>query len=92
MTVFDRKVDRMSVGTVAQATAGERHAAEREHLAQIYECDNALIESVDGYVQRGLSDGGIAIVIATRAHLAELERRWRDAEQDLDRLLAQRAC
>ena len=57
---------------------------ETEHFVQFYEADTALLESVNGYIAAGLAAGAAAIVIATREHLEELERRWVRQGVDLE--------
>jgi PAS domain S-box-containing protein len=59
-------------------------ADQTEHFVQFYEADTALLESVRGYVASGLAAGAAAIVIATRAHLDELERQWKSDGLDLE--------
>jgi PAS domain S-box-containing protein len=46
-----------------------------EHLVQFYEDDAFLLGEVSDFIGAGLQSGQAAIVIATRAHLDELERR-----------------
>jgi PAS domain S-box-containing protein len=57
--------------------------ADTEHFVQFYEHDAALLDSVDGYVKEGLAKGAAAIVIATREHLDQLERKWEHAGLNL---------
>ena len=69
----------MSVSTIPQPVAPEAHWSDTgpaDHFAQFYETDATLLDSVDGYIASGLTTGAAAIVIATREHLEELERRW----------------
>ncbi|MDB5839521.1 MAG: hypothetical protein JWQ23_1473 [Herminiimonas sp.] len=46
-----------------------------EHLVHIYEDDATLMEMLELYILTGLLAGEAAIVIATKAHLAELEEQ-----------------
>jgi len=67
-----------------------------EHLAQIYDTDNAFLDTLEGFVADGLRAGESAIVIATPTHLQILEQRltaagldvaelrWRDQYVSLD--------
>ena len=51
-----------------------RDAGEREHFVQLYEQDSALLQSLTEFIENGLSVGAGAIVIATAAHMEQLER------------------
>src|SRR4051812_44656988 len=55
-----------------------------EHFVQIYEADDAFMDTLAGFVAGGLSPGHSAVVIATPAHAAELERRLRLMGLDVD--------
>jgi hypothetical protein len=46
-----------------------------EHFVQIYEADDAFIDTLVGFVGGGLKEGHAAVVIATPAHRQELDRR-----------------
>ncbi len=61
-----------------------RDAGEREHLAQIYESDDFLVESVANYIQSGMAAGAAAIVIATGGHLDQLRHRWAGEKLDVE--------
>ena len=64
--------------THSLAPAGSwRDAGEDEHFLQFYEQESALLQSVTEYVQHGLETGAAAVIIATGAHLEELERALR---------------
>jgi hypothetical protein len=58
-----------------------------EHIAQLYADDTALIDTLTGFVEGGLSSGESAVVIATREHLRELYHRLPDAGVDMQRVL-----
>ena len=45
------------------------------HAVQFYERDEFLLEGVTRFVSAGIGDGDCAIVIATRAHRADLDAR-----------------
>jgi signal transduction histidine kinase len=69
----------LNVSTIADQIAPTTHwnqTRDTDHFVQFYESDTALLESVSGYVESGLTDGAAAIVIATREHLEKLERHW----------------
>lgn len=51
-----------------------RDAGDEEHFVQFYEEESALLESVTAFLQHGLDTGAGAVVIATAAHLEQLER------------------
>ena len=73
----------------SRAVAPASHQwSEGAEFVQLFEDDAAIVGAVEGYIRQGLASGAAAIVIATREHLAELERRW--ARQGLD-LAAARA-
>jgi hypothetical protein len=54
-----------------------------EHLAQFYENDGVLLDTLTGFVGGGLNAGESTIVIATPQHLQSLEQRLLDADVDL---------
>src|SRR5579883_2849221 len=60
-----------------------RDAGDDEHFVQLYEHDSALLQSVSEYIQHGLDAGAGAVVIATAAHLEELERDLRCRSVDV---------
>ena len=51
------------------------HPALDQHAVQFYERDDFLLEAVSRFVAAGISDGECSIVIATKAHRADLEAR-----------------
>jgi len=57
--------------------------APNEHIAQFYENDAELIDSLAGFVSGGLNAGESTIIIATPRHLQLLERRLVDTGVDL---------
>jgi signal transduction histidine kinase/ActR/RegA family two-component response regulator len=59
-------------------------AEDFEHVAQFYEADPPLADSLARFIGEGLAAGEAAIVVATREHREELERRLRAAGVDLD--------
>ncbi len=54
-----------------------RDAGDQEHFVQFYEQESALLQSVTEFVEHGLRTGAGVIVIATAAHLEEIERGLR---------------
>jgi hypothetical protein len=46
-----------------------------EHIAQFYEHDDVLLDTLSGFIGGGLNAGDSAIVIATTEHLEALEER-----------------
>jgi PAS domain S-box-containing protein len=54
-----------------------------EHFVQFYEDDAYLIASVSQYIASALKNDAAGIVIATRAHLEELERNWQTQGLDV---------
>ncbi len=54
-----------------------------EHIAQFYEKDSVLLESLIGFVGGGLKAGDSTIVIATAAHLKSLEKALLSSGIDL---------
>jgi PAS domain S-box-containing protein len=70
----------MNVIDVGQSPApgtNGRDAGEAEHFVQFYEEESALLDSVTAFLQHGLETGAGAVVIATAAHLEQLERELR---------------
>jgi PAS domain S-box-containing protein len=53
-----------------------RDAGACEHFAYLYEHDDALVDTVTGYIGAALASNGSALAIATRAHRDAFERRW----------------
>jgi hypothetical protein len=60
-----------------------------EHIAQFYESDKALIESLARFVGSGLTDGESVIVIATPEHLRELGSNLAEKAADLQAAVEQ---
>ena len=56
-----------------------------EHSVQIYGDDATFMDALEGYVSSGLRKRESVIVIATAAHLHELEKRLRSNWIDVDR-------
>jgi hypothetical protein len=54
-----------------------------EHIAQFYENDAVLIDTLTGFVSAGLNTGESTIIIATPQHLQSLERYLVDTDVDL---------
>jgi hypothetical protein len=54
-----------------------------EHVAQFYEDDGILLDTLAGYVGGGLKAGESTIVIATAEHLKALEQRLQAANVDM---------
>lgn len=46
-----------------------------DHLVQIYQDDEALIDALEGFIAGGLSAGDAVVIIATPAHRASLQLR-----------------
>ena len=69
----------MATDTIAFRVAPPRltsgHPALDHHAVQFYEQDEFLLEGVTRFVSAGISDGDCSIVIATKAHRADLEAR-----------------
>lgn len=59
--------------------------APSEHLCQVYGNDLQLIDALTAFVDVGLRAGESVVVIATAAHLHQLEQRLRGNWLDLDR-------
>jgi len=51
-----------------------RDAGDHEHFVQFYEQESALLQSLAEFLQHGLQTGAGALVVATAAHLDQLER------------------
>jgi hypothetical protein len=64
-----------SIPTVTALASSWRDCHAREHFVQFYEHDEVLLQAVSEYVNEGFATGAAAVVVATRAHLDELERR-----------------
>ena len=56
-----------------------------EHAVQVYRDEPTFMDSLESFIASGLRSGESVIVIATAAHLHELEKRLRGGWIDLDR-------
>lgn len=54
-----------------------------QHVAQIYEDDDALLKNLAPFIAEGLASGEGAIVIATPAHVADLRQRLTEMGVDV---------
>lgn len=54
-----------------------------EHMVQLYEDEQSILDTLFGFANGGLESGEAVIVIATAAHLRSLERRLAMAGVDL---------
>jgi hypothetical protein len=59
-----------------------------QHILQVYGSDEILLDALEDYVAAGLRNEEAVIVIATRSHRSELERRLARAGHDLARAFA----
>ena len=59
--------------------------AEMDHAVQVYRADEILLDSLESFVASGLRSGESVVVIATAAHLHELEKRLRGGWVQIDR-------
>jgi hypothetical protein len=79
------------MGTVSKLTSSPRTGAfwgefaADEHAVQIYRDEAGFMDCLEGFIGSGLRGGDSVIVIATAAHLHELEKRLRGYWHDLDR-------
>ncbi|MGH9606324.1 MAG: MEDS domain-containing protein [Terracidiphilus sp.] len=63
--------------------------APSEHVAQFYEHEDVLLDTLAGFVGGGLDHGESTIVIATPEHLRAIEQRLGDSKTDLARASAE---
>jgi len=54
-----------------------------DHLVEMYEAEEDFMDSLEGYVQRGLEAGDSIVLIATPDHLGKLARRLGNGGADL---------
>src|ERR1700730_7877862 len=54
-----------------------------EHIAQFYEHDGVLLDTLTGFIGGGLKSGESTIVIATAEHLQALDRRLLASNVDM---------
>jgi hypothetical protein len=54
-----------------------------EHIAQFYEHDGVLLDTLTGFIGGGLKSGESTIVIATAEHLEAIEKRLRASNVDM---------
>ena len=60
-----------------------------EHFVQLYESDDFLVESVSAYLEDGLAEGEVCIVLATETHRNSFEDRLRARNVDIAGATAQ---
>lgn len=60
--------------------------APTDHLVQIYEHDEILLDSLEGFVSSGFLDGESVIIIASESHLKALNDRLQSNSYDLEKL------
>jgi hypothetical protein len=58
---------------------GQTAVAPREHVVQFYADDQALVRRVCSHIGNALSDGEVAIVVATDEHVGAFEMASMDA-------------
>ena len=69
--VLIRVGGRSKRGAWREGSADQRRDA--EHVVQFYESDDYLLEAVAGFLGEALRRGGVAIALATQAHLKGIE-------------------
>jgi hypothetical protein len=68
-----------------QMTVAAAHAhAPKAHVVQFYEGEGELIETVAEYLRRTLEDSGVAIVVATAAHMESFGQRLSELGVDVE--------
>jgi hypothetical protein len=67
----------------SEVRTARRAAGPSEHLAQFYEDDDELMDTLTRFIGRGLDAGESAIVIATPEHLRALRHRLESANVNL---------
>src|SRR5438067_1837243 len=80
-------LERLLAGTGAEGSGDSRRAPRpdwrevgtSEHFVQFYEADGFLLDTVGEFIGPALRTGEAAIVVATEAHRAGLEQRFRAA-------------
>jgi len=89
---FDHHIGKMSE-VIDFQSSGNRvfwgEIAPCEHIAQFYEHDRALLDTLIGFIGGGLKAGESTIVIATAAHLNALEDGLQNSGVDLVSALVQ---
>ncbi|MHA6249636.1 MEDS domain-containing protein [Pontibacter sp. CAU 1760] len=65
-----------------------REVAPHSHVLQLYDCENELLNLLEGFVAGGISVGECIILIATKEHLQQLEKRLSDHALDIPNLKA----
>jgi hypothetical protein len=60
------------------------------HLVQIYETDDILLDTLEGFISSGFDSGDSVIIIATAIHLQSLNKRLRTKGYDIEKLVASR--
>ena len=67
----------MNAGRKTSPRAAWSATAPDEHSVQIYAHDNMFVDTLEGFVTGGILAGEGVVVIATAAHLHDLEKRLR---------------
>ena len=85
--------DRLSPGEISERPEDVRfwsapttdwsEMADSDHFVQFYEADTSLLNSLSGFISKGLSSGGGAVIIATKAHRDGLESKLMGAGVDI---------
>ncbi|CAN5740730.1 hypothetical protein BH24CHL4_BH24CHL4_24250 [soil metagenome] len=68
----------------------QHHGAEPVHIVQFYETDAFLTATVAEFIGSALHDGGAGVVIATEAHLSEIEMLLVASGTGVDEMIAAR--
>ena len=61
-----------------------------DHVLQIYDNDEVFLDALAGFVGAGINSGECCIVIATDAHLVELERKLSNLGIHVENLLSEK--
>ena len=64
------------------------HPPARQHVVELYETTEFLVDTVCDFVAPNLHDGGAAIIVASAAHRAAFETALRDAGVDVEHAIA----
>jgi hypothetical protein len=65
--------------------------APNDHLVQIYENDNVVLDSLEGFVISGIETGDSVIIIATEEHITALNKRLKGHGFDVKKIISDRS-
>jgi hypothetical protein len=82
-------VNSFAISDLIETRVSWGEIAPSEHIAQFYQDDSVLLDTLTGFVYAGLNFGESAIVVATSEHLRALCRRLPATGLDMQRVFSE---